>query len=272
MLYYEESRFERSANDSMTPAAAIIARFTLLEAFRNRLFWLLVVILAGAVSLSEFMGALAITESVQVRATFLGALLRVSAVIVVSLFVIASGARELNDKGTEFVLSLAIPRSSYYLGKLLGFSLFAFLTAGLFSLVLLPYAPAVQVLYWAASLGCELLIVTAFGLLCLVTFRQITLALSAVLAFYVLSRSIAAIQLIGVGPLADPTSLTQRFMSGLVDAIAFLLPSLDRFTPSDWLVYHTAGWHELGFIAGQTAVYGLLLCAAALFDLYRRDF
>jgi len=256
----------------MMSPIVVIARFTLLEALRNRLFWLLIIILIAAVSFSGFIGALAITESVQAQAAFLGALLRVSAVIVVSLFVISSGVRELNDKGTEFVLALAIPRASYYFGKLLGFSFFAFLAAGLFALGLIPDVPLAQVFYWAVSLGCELLLVTAFSLLCLVTFRQITVALSAVLAFYLLSRTVAAIQLIGRGPLADPGSLSQQLMNGLVDTVAFVLPGLDRFTASEWLVYHTGGWHDLTFIAGQTVVYLLLLSGAALFDLYRRSF
>ena len=54
--------------------------------------------------------------------------------------------------------------------------------------------------------------------------------------------------------------------------LAFVLPGLERFTASEWLVYHTGGWHDLTFIAGQTVVYLLLLSGAALFDLYRRSF
>ncbi len=256
----------------MTTPIAVIARSTFLEALRNRLVWLLIIVLIAAVSLAGFIGALAITESDQVQAAFVGALLRVSAVIVVSLFVISSGVRELNDKGTEFVLALAIPRASYYFGKLLGYSSFAFLTAGLLAVGLILYVPMVQVFYWAVSMSCELLIVTAFSLLCLVTFRQVTVALSAVVAFYVLSRTVATIQLIGGGPLVDSGSLSQQVMNTLVTAIAFVLPSLDRFTLSEWLVYHTGTWQELTFIVGQTAVYLVLLSGAALFDLYRRSF
>ena len=254
------------------PTIAVIARFTLLEALRNRLFWLLMIILLIGISLAGFIGALAITERPQAQAAFLGALLRLSAVLVVSSFVIASGVREINDKGAEFVLALDIPRASYYFGKLLGFSSFALLAAGLFAVGLILYVPPLQVLYWALSMGCELLIVTAFCLLCLVTFRQVTVALSAVLAFYVLSRTVTAIQLIGRGPLTEPGSLSQQLMNGLVDVLSFVLPGLDRFTASEWLVYHTGDWHDFKYIAGQTGVYLLLLSGAALFDLYRRSF
>ncbi len=251
---------------------AVIARFTLIEALRNRLLRLLAIVVLAVISLAEFLGALAITEAVQVQSAALGALLRVSAVAVVSLFVVSSGARELNDKGIELILSVAIPRAAYFFGKFLGFSLFALLVAGLFSLALVFYVPLPQVLLWSISLVCELLIVSAFSLLCLVTFRHAIAALSAVVAFYVLSRTAAAIQLIGGGPLIDSETLSQQMMNGLVDAIAFVLPSLERFAASDWLVYHTGGWQDLIGVMGQTAVYLVLLSGAALFDLYRRNF
>lgn len=249
-----------------------IARFTFIEALRNRLFWLVFVVLLAALGLTEFIGAIAITESIPIRAAFLGALLRFSAVFIVGLFVIASGVREFNEKGLELVLSLPLPRAGYYLGKLAGFSLFALLTALLCAAPLLFYAPAGQVLLWGVSLSCELLIVTAFSLLCLLTFRQVTLALSAVIGFYVLARSLAAIQLIGGGSLADAGSLAQQVINTTLAVIAFALPGLDRFTSSAWLVYHTGDWSSLAYVLGQTLVYLPLLAGAGLFDLYRREF
>ncbi len=250
----------------------VIAKFTLLEALRNRLLWLLVTILLAAFMLAEFIGALAITESLETRTALLAALLRLSAVFVVSLFVISSGVRELNDKGTELVLSLPVPRASYYAGKMLGFSIFALLTAALFSCLLVLYAPASQAFLWGGSMGFELLIVTAFSLFCLFTLRQVTVALSAVMAFYLLSRTTGAIQLISQGSLVDPDSLSHQIMTWMIDAIAFVLPGLDRFTASEWLIYDIGGWQDLAQIAGQTLVYLLLLSGASLFDLYRRNF
>ena len=256
----------------MPPQIRVIARFTLLEALRNRLVWLLATILLAAVLLAEFIGALAITESLQTRTAMLSALLRISAVFVVSLFVISSGVRELNEKGTELVLSLPLPRASYYAGKMLGFSIFALAAAAFFSLLLVLYAQIAQVFYWGLSLAFELLIVTAFSLFCLFTFRQITVALSAVMAFYVLSRAAGAMQLIGQAPIVSPDTFSHQAMIWMIDAIAFLLPSLDRFTASEWLVYGTGTWQNLAEIAGQTVVYLLLLSGATLFDLYRRNF
>ena len=109
------------------------------------------------------------------------------------------------------------------------------------------------------------------SLLCLFTFNQITLALSAVMAFYLLSRSMEAMQLMARNPIVSSDSWSQRLIEQFIDAVAFLLPSLARFTSSEWLVYHTGGWQDVIPIAGQSLIYLILLAGAALFDLYRKN-
>ena len=247
-----------------------IAWFTVLEAMRSRLLWLIFAVLFAAFGLTQFIGNVAITEALEIKSGLLGAFLRLFAVFMISLFVATSMARELSDKGLELVLSLPIPRAAYYFGKLLGFSIVAWVTAVLIALLLLLYVPALQLVFWTASLTCELFIVASLSLLCLLSFHQVTLALSAVAGFYLLSRAIGSIQLIGQSPLIG-SDLPQQLISTVIDAIAFLLPELHRFTCSRWLIYHTAGWPDLVPILGQTAIYLTLLAGAGLFDFYRKN-
>jgi Cu-processing system permease protein len=247
-----------------------IASFTLLEALRSRLLWLVFAVLLAAFGLAEFIGSIALTESLALKSGILGAGLRLFAVFVISLFVTTSMVRELNDKVLVLILALPIPRATYYFGKLLGFSLVALITAVLIGLSLFLYVPPSSLLAWTTSLLCELFIIAALSLLCLFSLHQVTFALSMVAGFYLLSRSISAIQLMGQSPLVD-AGLSQQAIGTLVDIIAFLLPELYRFTPSQWLIYHTATWHELAPILGQTAVYLVLLIGAGLFDLYRKN-
>ena len=250
---------------------AIIAFYTFLEAMRNRLVWLVVGFVVIGFGLSQFVAEIAIAESAAFQSSFLAAMLRFFAVFTLALFVITSMVRELDDKGLELVLSLPIPRYHYFLGKLLGFSVLAIMTAVVCGLVLLVHVPPDQVALWVFSLSCELLIVTALSLLCLFTLNQVTLALSAVMAFYLLARSIEAMQLMAQNPIIASDSLSQRIIEGFVDGVAFLLPDLARFTSTEWLVYHTGGWQDVAPIAGQSLVYLLLLAGAALFDLYRKN-
>ena len=249
-----------------------IARFTVIEAMHNRLLWLVAAFLLGGFGLAEFLSEVAITESTHFQSGFFAVVMRTCAVFTLSLFVITSMVREFNDKGVELILSLPIPRATYLFGKLLGFSFLAGMLALICALCLLVYVPGEQTLIWGLSLGLELVLVTALSLLCLVTFTQITWALSTVIAFYVLARSISDIQLMGHHPIASSTLLSQRLINTVIDAIAYLLPELHRFTLSEWVIYHSGQLSDLWPIAAQSLIYVTLLCAAALFDLYRKNF
>lgn len=251
-------------------AALTIARFTLLEAVRSRLAWLVAGYTIAGWTLALFAGELALTEAQGFRSGLLGAWLRSCAVFTVSLFVITSMARELQDKGLELVLSMPVARGTYCAGRLAGFAGVSLLPALACAPALAWLAPPEQVALWTASLGLELLIVVAMSLLCVLTFPQATWALSIVTGFYVLSRAMGALHLMAHGLPAEGASASRWAIGALVDALAFVLPDLGRFTESDWLVYGAGTIADLGFAAMQTLVYVALLCAAATFDLYRK--
>jgi len=250
--------------------ALTIARYTLREALRNRLLWLLIGAALGAVGLAGFLQQLALTESQALQAALLGAVLRLAAVFLIATFVITSMVREANDKGLELLLALPLPRATYLFGKLAGFGALAVLPALLFGALALAMAPAGQAALWAFSLLCECWIVAAFSLLCVLTLQQVLPALAAALAFYVMARAIGPLLLIGQsgGATAD---LGQQVLGGTLAALGLLLPHLDQFTRSDWLVYHGGSGADLAIIAVQSALYVGLMAAAGLFDLYRKQ-
>ena len=253
----------------MMPALTI-ARYTLLEALRNRLLWLVLVMAAAAVAVSGFLNELALTESRQLQAALLGAVLRLAAVFLIATFVVTSMAREASDKGLELLLALPLSRAVYLFGKLAGFGALAALPALLFGALGLFFAPPAQAALWAFSLLCECWIVAAFSVLCMLTLSQVLPALAAALSFYLLARVIATLQLLGHGASTAHSNGQQALSTG-IDGLALLLPHLDQFTRSDWLVYHNGSGADLAAIATQTAIYVALLAAAALFDLHRKN-
>lgn len=248
---------------------ATIARYTLLEGLRNRLMWLVAAIALIGIGISGFLNALAITESREIQVALLAALLRFSAVFLIATFVVTSMVREFNDKGLELMLALPLPRAGYLLGKLAGFAALALLPALLFGALAAMFAPPAQAALWTLSLVGELWMVAAFGLLCVLTFSHIMVALSAVMGFYLLARTIGALQLIGQD--AGGATLSQRAIGAAVDAISAVLPHLDQFTRTEWLVYPGHDWPALPALLIQTAIYLALLIGAALFDLYRKN-
>src|SRR5713226_10038081 len=108
LTYRHSSRISHFA----MPIVASLARATLLEAVRNRLLWLAVVVVVIAFGLAQFLNQVAITESREIQTALLAAALRVAAVFIVAVFVITSMVRESNDKVTELLLSLPAPRST----------------------------------------------------------------------------------------------------------------------------------------------------------------
>ena len=217
-------------------AVLTIARFTALEAARGRLAWLVAGFTIGGCVLAMFAGEIAITETREVRGGLLGAWLRSCAVFIISAFVTASAVREFHDKGLDLILSMPVRRETYYAGKLAGFAGVSVLSATVCALALVWFAPPGQVALWTASLGLELLIVTAMSLLCVLTFSQVTWALSTVIGFYVLSRAMAAVQLMAHEPLADSRIRGSAAHPCVRRCARLRAADLDRFTESEWLI------------------------------------
>lgn len=253
------------------PQIVTIARFTLLEALRTRLAWLFVVALALILVTSYFIQQLAITESTRLQIGFAAAATRLAAVFMLSLHILTSMVREFNDKGLELTLSFNLRRSHYILGRLCGYTLIAALFALIATLPQLLLAPPQAALQWGLSLALELAIITALSLFCIVTFTQLMPAASFVCGFYLLGRALTAIRLMSDTPVLGGDTLSHRVISLLIDALALVLPALDGFAQSAWLVDATATWHALGANAVQAFLYIVLLGAAAMFDFYRRN-
>ena len=252
------------------PIVASLAKLTLLEAVRNRLLWLAVGVVVAAFGLAQFLSQVAITETREIQVALLAAPLRVAAVFIVAVFVVTSMVRESNDKVTELLLSLPTPRAAYFFGKFTGYASVAAILALLCALPLVPLARPLGLALWTASLVWELLIVTARGLFCVLSLAQVVTASAAVAGFYLLSRSIAAMQIIAGASLHEQT-FTDQIVSAVVALIALLLPSLDGMTQTTWLLGAAPG-NVAAAVFGQTAIYLVLICSAALFDLYRKSF
>jgi ABC-type transport system involved in multi-copper enzyme maturation permease subunit len=248
-----------------------ISRFTILESLRNRLLLLSFLIIAISFALVEFIGDLTITEHRVTQVAILAAFLRISAVVMVTLFVVTSSLRELQDKTLEMIMAMPIHRASYYLGKLIGYFYIALLVSIIFALLLLLYADTQQVLIWTISLFLELSIVVALSLVMLFTFNQIPAALTAVFIIYGASRIVTSIFLMSQFPVMVNTSMAQKFMDGVIELITWLLPDLHRFTQTEWLAYNTADWTTLLPLLGQTLIYLVFLSFIAMFDLYRKN-
>jgi ABC-type transport system involved in multi-copper enzyme maturation permease subunit len=249
-----------------------IARYTVLEAWRNRLIVLAIVAVVLLTLLSLFARELAVTESGRLQTAILASTLRVASVFLMGLYILNGLTREFNDKVLELLLSLDLPRPAYLLGKFLGFAIVALAVAAITTAPVAALAPIDSALAWGCSLALELLIVAALSVFCITTFTQLLPAAAFVAAFYLLARSITAIQLMSGSSLLGVRTFGQNVSAVLADALAIALPRMDAFTQTAWLVNDAGAQPALLNLLLQTTVYVGLLLAAAMFDLYRKNF
>jgi ABC-type transport system involved in multi-copper enzyme maturation permease subunit len=256
----------------MKTRIATFARFAVLEAVRTRLPLIAAVVVFTIFGASYFVREIAIAESVRFQTAFYAAIVRYATVFMAALYVIASVSREFQDKGLDVVLALDVPRGEYVLGRLVGFVTAGVALAVLAGLPLLALTGWEAAAQWTLSLAVELTVVVALSLFCVLTFNQIMSAASFVLAFYVLARAITAIRLISANPVAGGDSLSHQTMSWFIEGVALVIPALDQWTRTGWLVDQPTSWAGIATILGQGAVFLVVLAAAAVFDLYRKNF
>lgn len=249
-----------------------LTRITLFEALRTRLAWLALGIAVLVLGLTQFLNQVAITESREIQIAFASAALRAAAVFLLAAFVITSSIRESNDKIIDLLLSQPVPRSAYFYGKFIGFGLVALALAALCGLTLAPFAPGAGLVAWTASLAGELWVVASIALFCALSIPQVVTAFAATAGFYLLARSVEAMQLIASAPLVPNSGIVDTAIRWIVDAIAVAMPALDRLARTSWLIDGAPAMSVITPLAGQTALYVVLIGAASLFDLHRKSF
>ena len=256
----------------MAHRIAKIARYTVLEAQRTRLALLGAIVLVVLLAASFFVREIAVTESGRFQVGFYAATARFAVVFIAALFAIASIAREFQDKGLDVALALDLPRSHYIVGKMAGFLAIALMLALAAGLPLVVLAPAEAVAAWSVALACELAIVLALSLFCVVTFNQLMPAVSVVLAFYLFARALTAVRLISANPIADAGALSHQVMASLIEGLAYVLPALDQWTRTETLLGEAVPWAGIAGIAAHTLLFVVIFTAAAVFDMHRRNF
>lgn len=246
-----------------------IAHYSLLEAIRGKIIWIIASLLFIAILLSIFIGQTALTETLESQVALMSGFLRLSSVVVIIFFVISSIARDFQDKSIELLFAVSMPRYQVFLGKLFGFSLLAALISIIFGIGLMYFSDVVAVLIWSLSLWCELTLVALISLLLILSLENIAISLVVSVGAYLLMRIMPAIQSMGDGPFQD--NLFNQFVNTLLDIIDFLLPRLDHFSQSSWLVSGSAGGAEIMIFILEFVLFVSLFILLGVIDLKRKE-
>lgn len=241
---------------------------TLVEALGTRFVWLLLGSSLAAAGFGWFLGELALTEIDGFRVAMMAALLRPTAVFLLATFVVTSVLRERAERRLEMSLAMAVPPLVWTLGRLLGLVLLALALAALAgALLFIATRLPTETFLWAGTLLLELCLVGAFALFAASSLGQLTSALGVTLAFYLVARALAAILYMFDGYPHDASTV---LMLKILEALSLVMPRLDLYAHSGWLLEGGAEPALAGRLLLATLVYLLLLTVATAFDLRRR--
>jgi hypothetical protein len=248
-------------------------RYVLILARRDRLFLGLALAIALAAGLAAALGSAAIVEGRELALVFAAAAIRILLAVGLVAFVLFSLARLFDSHEAMLMLSRPLTRARFVFAVWSGYA-----TAAL--VLVLPAAAAVWLVgpppvtglaLWAISLFLEASLLVAAALFFGLVLASPVAATVAVLSFYVLARMMRSLVAILDTEWAAAGPVGAVVEAALV-AVSVLLPRLDLFARSDWLVH--GGTLDRGALlaAAQWLVYLPFLLAAAAFDFRRRQF
>lgn len=255
----------------MTRRAAVLAlaRSTVIEARRTRLPWTAVCVLGALVACAAFARELALIQSERMATIVYAALARAAVIGLVAVQVCTSITREAGDRTRELVLAADITRTAYLLGRYAGFVVVASLLACALALPLLVLVPHSASVLWGLSLALEAAVIAAVALFAATALRHLTPALAFVVAFYVLARTLTGfVANSGEGPAHAPATAVFRIA---FTALAYVVPPLEAWTRTAWLVDAVPALRPLADIALEALVYVAFVLSAAAFDFRRRE-
>lgn len=248
-----------------------LSRYVLLDAQRGSLHWIYICAASVATTVGWFLAQLGVTEKLDIQLVTTASTLRITFVFITAIWVCAHIIREKQDQSIHLLLTLSLRRREFTFGKLLAMGVISLIAAVMAAIPLAVIQFDRHLIMWAGSLCMELWLVAGCAFLCAVGMKNVTQSLATVIAFYLLSRSISAMVLMADTMAAVSSNGPDTIIAWFVNAIAYLLPPLDQFTNSAWLIHHSISAVTWMTLLVQALVYTLFISVLTIWDFERKQ-
>jgi len=252
-----------------------IIRYILLTALRDWLFIGLFGVILMAYGISLFMGSTALVEQDQMTLAYFAGSSRIILMVGLIVFVCFHVKRAFEQREVEAILSKPISRVQFVIAYWLGFAILSLLAVlPVLGVILLLGSPdKIGLLYWGSSLFLEASLLVAFALLTSLIMQGSVSPVLSCFAFYMVSRLMGFF----VATMNEPASLmvsgqVSRIMEWVLKIISTIVPRLDLYAKSTWLIYGVKNQPDLWVFQAQSVVYITLLVSVAVFDFRRKQF
>lgn len=249
-------------------------RYILLTALRDWLFFALLFGILAATFISQVMGGTALLEPEQMTLSFTAASARVMLMVSVIVFVCFHVRSAFDSKEIDLLLSRPISRTNLVLSYAIGFGVVSTLH-GLAAIGAVWYAGPLNgdgFLAWSVSLILEGWLIVMLSLFASLTLRSAVFSVLATFGIYTLARMMGFFTMtVKKASLFEEASLNAAVKFGM-NAISTVIPRLDFFMKSSWLIYGVESYNEISRFMLQGTIFIALLLCFAIFDFRRRQF
>ncbi len=242
-------------------------RYILLTAQRDSIFLGLAAAVVFGCYIAFFLGGTALDEGAQMSLVYAAGISRIIVILGLTIFIAFHIRRSFENKEIDQMIVRPISRERFIFSYWLGFSAVAFFFVLFTSFILFFLSPDLYgLVYWSLSLLCESLIIVSLAMASSLILRSTVVAVLLCIGFYVLSRMAGFLLII----VTKPGSYGPA--NNLFKYISMLIPRMDFFSKTEWLVYGLKSWEDVHLYLGQGAIYVGLLLALAIIDFNRKQF
>lgn len=224
--------------------------------------------------ISSAMGDMAMVEPAQMKMAYAAASSRMVLVVGLVVFVCFHVRNSFDTKELDVFLSRPISRVSLVLSYWLGFSVVA-IALLLPTMLLIGWALPVShegFGFWALTLTLEVVLVVAVSLFSAFTLKSAVSSVMASLGFYVLARMMGFFIATSHSTILFERQEINVFSRYLMEYLAIIVPRLDFFAKTQWLVYGLPNINDLWMPVIQALIFIPLLLAATVIDFKRKQF
>lgn len=247
-------------------------RTILLVARRDKLFIALLMAIALAAAVSAGLGKGAIVEQKEMALVFAAASIRLVVVFGLVIFVLFSLARMFASGELALILSRPLTRTRFIVAAWAGYgtvALVLLVPAGL-AIWLVGPPPSAGFGLWAVSLVLEASLMVAVALFFGLALASPVSAAVVVLGFYVLARMTRFFVAMLDVAWADQSDAFGQFAQAALTVISAIIPRLDLFGRTEWLVHGAEFARADWLMVVQWAIYLPLVLAATAYDFRRK--
>lgn len=247
-------------------------RYILITALRDWLFIGLLIGILVATAISATLGNTAFIEETEMTITFASGSARLILMTGLIVFVCFHIRTCFDTKEIDVILSRPISRSNLVFSYFLGFSFVGFLLSipiiALIAIIGVPNFAGFMA--WSFSIILEIFLVVSLALFSAFTLRSAVTSVLGCMGFYVLSRMMAFFMYASNS--AFFTENKFEFLRLSLKAISTILPRLDFFGKSEWIIYGLKSAQDWHIYTAQAVIFVPILIVATTIDFKRKQF